>query len=263
MMERGNEFGTTTGRQRRCGWLDLVALRYAVRLSGVTQLALTKLDVLSGFERVRICEAYRTREGERITDFPYHQTVFHGCRPIYREMPGLGRGPLRVPLPGRAAAARPRLRRADRRGPRGARSRSSAPGRAATRSSTRWRSRRAAGPGADRLGSVGRGGAHRLRDGRLDGRGRGLGRRQLDRSRPRRRGPAPARAVSAAGASGSGQGLLRAGGAGAGVCEARGSAWAAVAWRSLETGRGPARARRPARRRPPRGRAPARRRART
>jgi len=88
MMERGNEFGTTTGRQRRCGWLDLVALRYAVRLSGVTELALTKLDVLSGFARVRVCEAYRTREDERLTDFPYHQTVFHGCKPVYREMAG-------------------------------------------------------------------------------------------------------------------------------------------------------------------------------
>ena len=88
IMERGSEFGTTTGRQRRCGWLDLVALRYAVRLSGVTQLALTKLDVLSGFETVSICDAYETREGERLTDFPYHQTVFHGCRPVYREMPG-------------------------------------------------------------------------------------------------------------------------------------------------------------------------------
>ena len=88
MMERGNEFGTTTGRQRRCGWLDLVALRYAVRLSGVTQLALTKLDVLSGLERVQVCEAYRTREGDRITDFPYHQTVFHGCRPEYRALDG-------------------------------------------------------------------------------------------------------------------------------------------------------------------------------
>jgi adenylosuccinate synthase len=54
----------------------------------VTQLALTKLDVLSGFERVRICEAYRTRQGERITDFPYHQTVFHGCRPVYRDLAG-------------------------------------------------------------------------------------------------------------------------------------------------------------------------------
>jgi adenylosuccinate synthase len=88
MLERGNEFGTTTGRQRRCGWLDLVALRYAVRLSGVTELALTKLDVLSGFARVLICEAYRTREDERLTDFPYHQTVFHGCHPEYRELAG-------------------------------------------------------------------------------------------------------------------------------------------------------------------------------
>ncbi|CAM9602050.1 unnamed protein product [Phaeothamnion confervicola] len=88
MLERGNEFGTTTGRQRRCGWIDLVALRYAARLSGMTQLALTKLDVLSGFERVRLCVAYRDREGNRLTDFPYHQTVFHGCTPEYEEMPG-------------------------------------------------------------------------------------------------------------------------------------------------------------------------------
>ncbi len=88
MLERGNEFGTTTGRQRRCGWIDLVALRYAVRLSGMTQLALTKLDVLSGFARVRMCVAYRDREGNRLTDFPYHQTVFHGCTPEYEDMPG-------------------------------------------------------------------------------------------------------------------------------------------------------------------------------
>jgi adenylosuccinate synthase len=88
MSSRGNEVGTTTGRQRRCGWLDLVALRYAVRLSGVTQLALTKLDVLSGFARVKVCAAYLTREGERLEVFPYHQTVFHGCRPEYRELPG-------------------------------------------------------------------------------------------------------------------------------------------------------------------------------
>ena len=86
--ERGQEFGTTTGRQRRCGWLDLVALRYAVRLSGITQLALTKLDVLSGFDRVSVCVAYETREGERLEEFPYHQTVFHRCRPVYEELPG-------------------------------------------------------------------------------------------------------------------------------------------------------------------------------
>jgi adenylosuccinate synthase len=88
MLKLGNEFGTTTGRQRRCGWIDLVALRYAVRISGITQLALTKLDVLSGFERVRLCVAYETRDGERLEEFPYHQTVFHGCRPMYEEMPG-------------------------------------------------------------------------------------------------------------------------------------------------------------------------------
>jgi adenylosuccinate synthase len=88
MLERGNEFGTTTGRQRRCGWIDLVALRYAARLSGFTELALTKLDVLSGFARVRICDAYQTREGELLRDFPYHQTVFHGCTPVYSDLDG-------------------------------------------------------------------------------------------------------------------------------------------------------------------------------
>ena len=65
-----------------------MALRYAARLSGFTELALTKLDVLSGFARVRICEAYRTRDGELLTEFPYHQTVFHGCTPVYRDLEG-------------------------------------------------------------------------------------------------------------------------------------------------------------------------------
>jgi adenylosuccinate synthase len=88
MMEKGNEFGTTTGRQRRCGWLDLVALRYAVRLSGVTQLALTKLDVLSGLPTVRMCVAYQMRDGTRITECPYHQSDFHHATPVYEDMPG-------------------------------------------------------------------------------------------------------------------------------------------------------------------------------
>jgi adenylosuccinate synthase len=88
MMEKGNEFGTTTGRQRRCGWLDLVALRYAVRLSGVTQLALTKLDVLSGLPTVRMCVAYEMRDGTRITEFPYHQSDFHHATPVYEDMAG-------------------------------------------------------------------------------------------------------------------------------------------------------------------------------
>jgi adenylosuccinate synthase len=88
MIERGNEFGTTTGRQRRCGWLDLVALRYAVRISGITELALTKLDVLSGFERLSVCVAYRSRDGELLHELPANQTVFHGCTPVYDEIPG-------------------------------------------------------------------------------------------------------------------------------------------------------------------------------
>ena len=88
MGERGNEFGTTTGRQRRCGWLDLVALRYAVRVSGITELALTKLDVLSGFDELSVCVAYRTREGERLTELPANQTVFHGCTPEYEAVRG-------------------------------------------------------------------------------------------------------------------------------------------------------------------------------
>ena len=108
MLERGNEFGTTTGRQRRCGWLDLVALRYAARLSGMTELALTKLDVLSGFARVKLCVAYRDREGERLTDFPYHQTVFHGCHARVRGAGRLGRGPLGVPRRSRTCPPRAR-----------------------------------------------------------------------------------------------------------------------------------------------------------
>jgi adenylosuccinate synthase len=88
LLERGNEVGTTTGRQRRCGWLDLVALRYAVRISGVTQLALTKLDVLSGLDSVKLCSAYELRGDGETSEFPYHQSEFHRCRPVYREMPG-------------------------------------------------------------------------------------------------------------------------------------------------------------------------------
>ncbi|HJV04756.1 MAG TPA: adenylosuccinate synthase, partial [Actinomycetota bacterium] len=69
MQERGQEFGTTTGRRRRCGWFDAVLLRYAARINGLTELFLTKLDVLTGMERVRICVAYRY-EGREYEDFP-------------------------------------------------------------------------------------------------------------------------------------------------------------------------------------------------
>lgn len=85
---RGGEFGTTTGRPRRTGWIDLVALRYAARINGMTHLVITKLDVLDGFETLRVCTGYRTAEGAEIESFPYHQTVLHHVTPVYTELPG-------------------------------------------------------------------------------------------------------------------------------------------------------------------------------
>ena len=87
MGERGAEFGTTTGRKRRCGWLDAVLLRYAARVNGLTAIALTKLDVLSEFERIKICVGY-SYQGKVYHDFPPHQTIFHKCIPEYLEVPG-------------------------------------------------------------------------------------------------------------------------------------------------------------------------------
>ena len=86
--ERGGEFGTTTGRPRRTGWLDLVALRYAARLNTLTALAITKLDVLSGLDRVKVCTSYRGQEGAEFDDFPYHQTVLHHAAAEVTELPG-------------------------------------------------------------------------------------------------------------------------------------------------------------------------------
>jgi adenylosuccinate synthase len=86
--ELGGEFGTVTGRERRCGWLDLVALRYAVRLNGITSLALTKLDVLSHFPELPVCAAYLLRDGSETREFPAHQSDFHHCRPVYETLPG-------------------------------------------------------------------------------------------------------------------------------------------------------------------------------
>jgi adenylosuccinate synthase len=88
VQELGGEFGTVTGRTRRCGWLDLVALRYAVRLNGITSLALTKLDVLSSFTEVPVCVAYRLRDRSETYEFPAHQSDFHHCRPVYETLPG-------------------------------------------------------------------------------------------------------------------------------------------------------------------------------
>ncbi len=87
MVQIGGEFGTVTGRRRRCGWLDTVALRYATRINGLTDIALTKLDVLSEFDPLKVCVAYETDEG-RFDQFPRQQRVLYESRPVYEELPG-------------------------------------------------------------------------------------------------------------------------------------------------------------------------------
>jgi adenylosuccinate synthase len=88
MLERGREYGTTTGRRRRCGWMDLIALRYAVRLNRLDSLAITKLDVLSGIGPLRVAVRYRSKEGAVLDSFPYHQSILHSATPEYEELPG-------------------------------------------------------------------------------------------------------------------------------------------------------------------------------
>jgi adenylosuccinate synthase len=88
LRELGGEYGTVTGRDRRCGWLDLVALRYAVRVNGMTSIALTKLDVLSEFEELPVCTRYRLPDGAETAEFPAHQSDFHHCRPVYEVLSG-------------------------------------------------------------------------------------------------------------------------------------------------------------------------------
>lgn len=83
----GNEFGTTTGRPRRCGWIDAVALRYTARLSGATRLALMMMDVLSHLEEIKICVAYDL-DGQRIEQLPCHAETLRRCKPIYETVPG-------------------------------------------------------------------------------------------------------------------------------------------------------------------------------
>jgi len=89
MVEIGGEFGTVTGRRRRCGWLDGVALRYSVRVNGLTEIALTKLDVLSHFDELRIATAYDSLDN-RYVDFPRQQRVLYNCQPVYDDLPGWG-----------------------------------------------------------------------------------------------------------------------------------------------------------------------------
>ncbi len=88
LRERGGEVGTTTGRPRRTGWIDLVALRYAVRLNRMSALAVTKLDVLAGIDPLRLCVRYRHPSGAVFDEFPYHQSIIHTAEPEYEEMPG-------------------------------------------------------------------------------------------------------------------------------------------------------------------------------
>src|SRR5690606_33662093 len=86
MAKIGNEFGAVTGRPRRCGWLDLVALRYAVKVNGVTQLIMMKADVLSGFEKLKFCTAYNNK-GKKIQHLPYNIEA-ENVTPIFTEMKG-------------------------------------------------------------------------------------------------------------------------------------------------------------------------------
>ena len=87
IQEKGAEFGATTGRRRRCGWLDTVILKNAVRLNGLTGLAITKLDVLDGLESVKICTGYEYR-GKTLDDFPASLKVLGECKPVYETLPG-------------------------------------------------------------------------------------------------------------------------------------------------------------------------------
>jgi len=87
LVDRGHEYGVNTGRRRRPGWFDAVMMRQAVRLNSLSEVALTKLDVLDTFDTVKVCVAYEA-DGERFTHPPYHQSVFHQVTPIYEELPG-------------------------------------------------------------------------------------------------------------------------------------------------------------------------------
>jgi adenylosuccinate synthase len=87
LQEKGNEFGTVTGRRRRCGWLDAVALRYAARINGLTGIALTKLDTLGGFNPVKICMEYEAN-GKSVRDQPASVQEYSQCKPVYEEMEG-------------------------------------------------------------------------------------------------------------------------------------------------------------------------------
>ena len=89
LRKAGNEYGSTTGRPRRCGWLDLVAVKYSAAVNGVTDLAITLLDVLSAVDEIKVCVGYEV-DGERVEELPMSQTDLHHARPVYKELPGWG-----------------------------------------------------------------------------------------------------------------------------------------------------------------------------
>ncbi len=88
IQKAGAEFGATTGRKRRCGWLDMVLVKESVRISGITGIALTKLDVLTGIDKIKICVAYKTNAGEFAEYVPPDTKLFEQCLPVYEEMDG-------------------------------------------------------------------------------------------------------------------------------------------------------------------------------
>jgi adenylosuccinate synthase len=90
LVDGGAEYGTNTGRRRRPGWLDTVMLRHAVALNSCSELAVTKLDVLSTLDELKVCVAYEGEDGARYEHVPYHQSVLHKVRPIYETLPGWG-----------------------------------------------------------------------------------------------------------------------------------------------------------------------------
>ncbi len=89
LAEKGKEFGTTTGRQRRVGWLDLVMLRYAVKINGITGIAITKLDVLNGLSRLKVCTEYRLNN-KKIKNYPSNYIELEGVTPVYKDFDGWG-----------------------------------------------------------------------------------------------------------------------------------------------------------------------------
>lgn len=89
LVEVGREYGTNTGRRRRPGWFDAVMMRHAVRINSLSEIALTKLDILDGLETLKVCVAYDV-DGKRVEHLPYHQSDLHKAMPIYEELPGWG-----------------------------------------------------------------------------------------------------------------------------------------------------------------------------